>query len=347
MRTLLSLLASAGLAHADDDARDEVVIRSKSGGRFVQKGTILDFTGRELTIRVTRGGRETTYPAEDVVAVTTGRSEHHVRGSSALKAGEFDEAARELEFALGAEQRQWVRREILALLVRTALATGDGRSARTRFALLLESDPATRSFHLIPLAWSNEPLDAATVREARLLLVHELEPMRLVGTSLLLAHAESRDEATAVLRRLTTSRDDRVRSLALAQQWRTRLAPGLTEHEVSGWQRRFDELPERLRTGPNLVLGRGYERAGQHDRAAMALLWSPLVDDHDPYLAARCLVEAAESLRRIGQDDRAFVLYREVVARYGHTPFADDARSSVAEMTAPRDEATPTDGDTE
>lgn len=326
---------------ADDtspaEPTDEVVVRSKSGGRLVQKGTILDFTGRELTLRIT-GGREQNFAADDIVAVRTPRSEHHLRGEAALRDGRYEEAARELELAVNAERRQWVRRDVLALLVRTALTAGDRRLARSRFELLLESDPHSRHFALIPCDWAADPVDAATAQQARRLLVHELEGMRLVGASLLLGDADNGDEAARVLKSLERSLDDRIRSLAIAQNWRARLGVDLSEHEVAGWQRSVDRIPEDLRAGPSYVLGRGWVRAGLHDRAAVALLWAPVVADHDALLAARCLVEAAESLRRIGQDNRAFTLYREAVARYGHTPFADEARSAIAEMTAPRDD---------
>jgi TolA-binding protein len=79
------------------------------------------------------------------------------------------------------------------------------------------------------------------------------------------------------------------------------------------------------------VLGRGYTALQEHDRAAVCFLWLPLVDDHDTHLAARACVNAADSLKRIGQTAQAASLYREVRVRYAATPLAAEAAELLRE----------------
>jgi TolA-binding protein len=112
------------------------------------------------------------------------------------------------------------------------------------------------------------------------------------------------------------------------QAWREVAFTGEREREqIKRWQERIDELPEDLRAGPNYLLGRAW--AGRHDyeQAAAALLWLPLVDDHDFRLAARACLEAALALDRIGQHAESQTLLQEVATRFADTPFADEARA--------------------
>ena len=49
------------------------------------------------------------------------------------------------------------------------------------------------------------------------------------------------------------------------------------------------------------------------------------MDDSDPRLAARAGVEAAESLRRLGQTEDARRLLHEIVTRFPNTEFGEAA----------------------
>ena len=64
----------------------------------------------------------------------------------------------------------------------------------------------------------------------------------------------------------------------------------------------------------------------EHDRAATALLWTSLMNDGDARLAARAGVEAAESLKRLGQQEDSRRLLQEIATRFPDTEFGEAAK---------------------
>ncbi|MBS0264041.1 MAG: tetratricopeptide repeat protein [Planctomycetes bacterium] len=320
---LLWTLAVTAAAQAED----QVVLRSASvAARMTISGTIEDYTGTEITIRPAPGEAVRTFPARDVLEFQTTQTKGHTLGIERLEQGQVAEAIRELEVGLKQESRVWMRREIVALLVQASLRRGDYAGAGTRFLALVKSDATTRHFRLIPLVWSPEPVSSATADEARSWLVGATEPARLLGASLLYTHPELGREARSVLKKLASSADPRIQVLAQSQAWRDEALGGAAgKLPTAQWQRRIDEIPEDLRAGPNYLLGRAYAARHDYELAAATLLWLPLVDDHDPRLAARALLEAAMALEKIGQRDEARGLYQEVVRRFPDSPAASEA----------------------
>ena len=120
--------------------------------RLPLNGLVEDYTGRELTIHVRTGNSLRRYARSEVVEVQTSYTVHHEKGRELFTSGHADEAAVELSAALKDEDRAWVRREILALLVKCALWTGDYRTAVSRFLPIADSDPETFHFSVAPLA---------------------------------------------------------------------------------------------------------------------------------------------------------------------------------------------------
>jgi tetratricopeptide (TPR) repeat protein len=308
-------------------AEDKLVVRgTNTAARMTITGTVEDYTGVEVSIRTEPGEPPRTFPAKDVIEIQTSQSEAHTQGIKLLAAGQVEKAIRELETALKKETRVWVRREIVAALVRAALRRGDFVAAGVRFQALVKSDPATRHFRLIPLVWGPEIISADVREQARAWLAGTSEPGRLIGASLLYADPDSGREARAEIKKMATSADPRVQALAQIQAWREEaLAGNPGKLQIAHWQRRIDELPEELRSGPNYLLGRAYAARHDYELAAATLLWLPLVDDHDHRLAARALLEAGAALDKIGQHDEARTLYQEVTDRFADTPYADEA----------------------
>lgn len=158
-------------------------------------------------------------------------------------------------------------------------------------------------------------------------LKQELDAARLLGASLLLDDATNGDSAAQELQVLQRSTDDRVRSLAQAQSWRLKLrALEVGDLELNRWETRIHDMPASLRGGPSYLLGRGRTMRREHDRAATALLWTSLMDDGDARLAARAGVEAAQSLKRLGQSDDARRLLQEIARRFPDTEFGEAAK---------------------
>jgi len=322
------LLAAAAAAVADDKV---VLQRPNLTSRLTLSGLVVDYTGIEVSIRTDAGEPARTYPAAEVVEIQTAHVAAHTQGLKLLDEGKVDEAIREFEIAVQKESRTWVRRDILATLVRCGLRRGDYVLAGSRFLALIKSDPTTRDFRMIPLAWAPDTISRDARAEGRLWMAGQSEAGRLIGASLLYDDAESGAEARAVLKKLATSTDARIRPLAQMQAWRAEVFGGNPGRlQTANWERRINELPEDLRAGPLYLLGRAYAMRHDYELAAATLLWLPLMDDHDFRLAARACLEAGAALEKIGQHDEARTLFQEVVDRFGETTFADEAKSMLA-----------------
>ena len=309
-------------------AQDQVVLQTEgTSSRLTMPCLIVDYTGERITVQFKSGAPQKTYPSEQVVEVRTAWLESHELGRKLLAERKTDEAIRALQAALVAEKRAWVCREILALLIRGALRTGDRMSAGMRFLQLLESDPTTRKFGLIPLVWAAESVSGSAKSQARKWLKQDSDAARLLGASLLLDDVSAGDTAAQELQTLLRSTDERVRTLAQAQSWRLKLrALEIGDVELNRWDTRIREMPTTLRGGPSYLLGRGWAIRREHDRAATSLLWTALMDDGDARLAARAGVEAAESLKRLGQPDDAHRLLQEIATRFPDTEFGEAAK---------------------
>lgn len=323
-----------GSLSAQERLTDKVTIQLPDGGRISHRCKIDDYTGQEIRLRWTVNGKTSRYPASQVVAVETLQSAAHVKAQQDFLQNKTETAEAGFGRALTTEPRAWVRRDILAMWLRCALRRGDYSSAGTRFIALVTNDPATRHFKLIPLIWAPQELDANLRNDARVWIASPSEAARLIGASMLLFDTKHGLLAEIEMKRLARSGDRRIQHLAQTQLWRQRLkAPNFGKLDLENWQSRIEDISEDLRGGPYYILGRGRLRLREPVRAAAALLWVPMVYDHDYHLAARACLEAADALAEIRQLNEAVTLYREV-ARFGETPFAQEAASALKAMTS-------------
>ncbi len=177
-------------------AQDKVVLqRPNLSSRLTISGFVEDYTGTEVSIRTEAGEPPRTFPSAEVVEIQTAHVEAHTQGLNLLAEGQVDEAIRELETALKKESRTWVRREILATIVRCGLRRGDYVLAGSRFLALVKSDPTTRQFRTIPLIWAPETISRDARAEARVWIQGPVEAARLIGASLLFEDSEAGPEA--------------------------------------------------------------------------------------------------------------------------------------------------------
>ena len=314
-------------------AQDRVIMQQPGGSRFPITGIVDDYTGREVTVLVRAGEQLRRYPRQEVVEVQTAYTAHHERGRQLLAKGQPSQAKPELTLALKEEDRIWVRRLILSELVRCALWEGDYRAAVPNFLSIVESDPETMHFGLVPLAWTERAADANVKFEANAWLTDSSLVAQLIGASHLLFDGEENDRAETVLRRLARESNIRLQRLAQMQLWRVRSVGGIaTPGELLRWEVAVDDLPEELRAGGYYVLGQTFRRQQQPERAAAALLWLPLVYDADRHLAARACFEAAELVESFGDQAQATNLYSEVVFRFGDTPPAAKAEAKWKQL---------------
>jgi TolA-binding protein len=312
-------------------AEDRVTVLPKFASRpIIEIGDITEFNGRRIVIRVRSGNPIRSYSADEVQHIETHYTPQHERGLAAFEAGDLAAAEREFDQALQQEPRGWVQEELRAWLVRCAIRRGDRAAAGTQFARLLENNTDTRHWGVAPLVWAPETIGDALRGEARVWLASRVEGTRLLGASVLLLDANFGTAARTEIERLSKSLDVNVQALARGQSWRLKLIEGEpSAYELATWRQRIDGMSARLRAGPMYLLGRAAALASDSEQAAADWLWLPLVYHDDEHLAARACLEAADALSRLGRTTEAETLYREVVERFGWSPFADEARQKL------------------
>jgi len=309
-------------------AQDRVVVLNEStGSRMTYNGVVEEYNGRELVLRPAVGQGLRQFPAKQVLEVRTVRVRSHEDGRRLLADHRGREAAVALDQAFKDESRRWVRRDILALLIRCSLFEGDYRLAGTRFLLLVGNDPETRHYGLIPLAWRPGRVGPGLVSEAREWRSRGSDTASLLAASHLLNDSKWRPTARNDLKRLASSTDRRVRSLATALLWRPSVESGrVSPSELAGWNRQLRTMPEPLRGGPYYLIGRAHASRFEHEPAAAAFLRTSLVYDHDHHLAARATREAALALLECGRDRAAVTLIRDLQVRFPDSPAARQTR---------------------
>ncbi len=300
-------------------------------------GTVEDYTGQELVLL--RPGVKTAdhYPANTIQSVQTWRSPTHDQGIAEFDAGATPTAEQSLLQALKDEPREWVKREILSLLVRCAIRRHDWGTAGTRFLHITQQDATSPHWNVAPMLWAPQSLGDNTKTLARSWLKLPDSPSRLLAASWLLLDPVYGETATKQLDDLARDSNGIVASLARSQLWRLRLGLALSELEVQKWRKEVRRMPRSLRAGPQYLVGRGLLQRSEPAAAAAELLWLPMVyTDHED-LSARALVDAAGALEQTGQVNEALTLYDSVITRYAWSPWANEARQARSVLSSPVD----------
>jgi tetratricopeptide (TPR) repeat protein len=300
----------------------------EASGRVTLRGTILDYTGEAITIdRSPAPPRR--YPAERVLGFETEWNSAHQAAQAALAERDYSTAARQLADANRVEERVWVRRLILADLMRCYEAAGHLEQAGDVFLAIVASDPSTPAFTEMPLPWFADDRVSRAKAQAWLNAPNESSAQLLGASWLLMTTAGA--AAQPALKKLAASKDTRIAALAEAQLWRAELIRA-TAADAEQWESRVEQMPESVRAGPYVVLGQLYDRLGQTDAAALAYLRVPLLYSRRRESAARALVAAARAVRRAGHADEATQLLSEAVADYRDTPHAAEAKQLLGDF---------------
>ncbi|MCS7306088.1 MAG: tetratricopeptide repeat protein [Thermoguttaceae bacterium] len=325
---------AAALSYAQQMSPQDVVEWNPGGAgsaRARLSGQVLEYTGQLLFLRLP-DGREQKIPAQKVLRVHTQYSPLHQEAEERFQLGRFTEALHLYRKAIEEEPRRWVRRQMLARMVVCYEETGQATAAGETFLLLVQSDPDTLYWEVIPLAWLPGVPDVGLERQAKQWLAQDPEQAPaavLLGASHLLSGP---DRATALQRLNTLVRhpDPRIALLALAQTWRSQVQVEPAQLEV--WERTIQKLPAGLRAGPYYVLGRALAHQDRWEEAALAWMRIPILYGRPRSLAARALVEAGAALQRLGQTEQAARLYKEVLAKYPDTASGSEASQRLHEL---------------
>jgi tetratricopeptide (TPR) repeat protein len=297
---------------------------------------VVDHTGEFVRYRVREDGPITVKPSSQVISIETSQTPNHIEGLEKFAAGDTNEAITLLETALGQDGREWVRRDILAVLVRCALRQNNYTQAGERFLMIYGSDSTTLHFKSIPLLWTTSAPDPSLKSVALQWQTRNSAPAKLLAASALLFDPKYQSSVTLELQQLRSNADARVRALAAAQLWRLELVDRkIDDSTLDGWQDAIHSMPEELRGGPYFLVGEGRRLRRHYDRAAVSYLWVPMVHDSDYQLSAQACFNAADSLVAIGQREEATTLYREVLGRYKQSSLAQDAAQALFDLKSP------------
>jgi hypothetical protein len=159
----------------------------------------------------------------------------------------------------------------------------------------------------------------------------------LIGASWLLSVPDAVGEVEQILKKLSREPDVRIQRLAQMQSWRLKIKNNgqVDPNEIARWDRFVEELAVELRGGSYFVIGQAWKQRQEHERAARAFVWLPLVFDTDRWLCSKACFEAAESLTASGDRAQAASLYSEIVFRYGDTPWGAKAETAWKAIRQP------------
>jgi signal peptidase II len=314
---------------------DRVIVQPRySTGKKGIRCRVIDYTGTSVIVRQIDANTDSHFPTSQVTRVETPQVKPHREGLQLLAEGETAAAEEKLKEALRIESREWVRREILAVLVRAALSRGDYVTAATRLEMIYLSDKSTHHLELLPAVWSRAVLTPEQIRNANELAIGETDVMQLVGASILLFEPGFETSSKKTLLRISQSGDTRLQPLAEAQLWRLELEEKeVSAFKLDSWRRHVERLPASLRGGPYFLLAEAYRFKILRDEAALTYLRIPVLYDHDRLLAAEACLAAADVFQRQGRLTEAVAMYRELLARYQGTEASRKADAVLKSMT--------------
>lgn len=298
---------------------DVVVTRRKDSEQTLKrKGTIVEWKGMSLTIN--SDGVERDIDNDQIVEIQTNWSADYHSGLAELKTGKTQIAIVHFQEALRSESRPWAQRMIRAELVDAFQSIEKHASAVEQFLKIVEEDPNTRFLHLAPLPWTNSGNTLGSSAEPWIESRDSIT--RLIGASWLLG-GPNRNKGVKILDELSGDIDPRIKNIAIAQRWRTRV--NVNSKQVEVWQGIVDRMPRDLRAGPYLVLADAQARAGLTDMAIVNLMRIPILYPQQKTLSAAALYRSGSLLQNRGETRKAQSLLTELITYYPQTIWAQQA----------------------
>lgn len=293
-----------------------------------REGTVKDVRGSTLLFESRGGVQIQTLSFRDVRAFTFTANPDFIRGVSEFKKDNFQAASQYFSSAFESESRDWAKAEILARQAVAMVCDGQRNESVSWFQKLYQLDPSSRLLGHLPLVWDETlpPEERLTLSAKRLSTGDEVT--RLAVASCVLHDPDYQRRAAQVLKRLRSDSKSSVLSqLASAQLWRLGL---LSDDDsvpmlVDVWNVQWNRMLATTRPGPGLVLGRCLQQQHLYERAALVLLWSPLVHTSDPAVAAASLNLASDCLMASGQKAEAETVYRELLSRFPRSSAAGNS----------------------
>lgn len=297
---------------------DVVITRSDATGKSVKRrGTIVDWKGDSLIL--SSGTGERRIPNDEIVQVQTVWQEGYLAGKSALERFQFGDAVGHLQAALAVETRPWAKRMIQARLVAAFQGAQQPVQAIRQFLVLTRDDPQTRFFHLIPLAWSTDSLDADAVVAAVKPLADSPDVIaRLIAASWLINDSRdpaSRPRGQQLLEELARDIEPRIATLAGTQLWRMAVVTA-DSATIERWAAQVEGTDPEMRFGGRWLIAEALARQGESVRAAVEYLTLPILHGDQHGLVPMALYKAGQILQNEGDSDQAARLWQELQDKY-------------------------------
>lgn len=298
------------------ETRDTVITRKPGAEKTVKRrGRIVDWRGGALTLEF--NGRQREIDNAEIVQLQTAWGDSYQAGQSELRQGRTKLAIEQFGYAIEKETRPWARRIIRSHLVEAYLAVEQPEDAVKQFLEIVAEDPQTRFLHLAPLPWAGS--GNALVQQAEKWIEARQQVVQLIGASWLLA-GPKRSQAIKQLEELSRDIDPGVRSLAIAQLWRTRASVSAKQTEV--WGSLVEKMPRQLRAGPLLVLADAQSKCQKTDQALLNLMRIPILYPEHRSLSAVALYRCASLLNNKGQAKESKAILHELTTKYPETLWA-------------------------
>ena len=301
------------------ETRDTVITQKRGAEKTVKRhGKIVDWRGGALTLEF--NGREREIDNAEIVQLQTAWNQSYRAGQSELRQGRTKLAIEQFGDAIEKETRPWARRIIRSHLVEAHLAVEQPADAVKQFLEIVSEDPQTRFLHLAPVPWAGS--GNALVQQAEKWIEARQPVVQLIGASWLLA-GPKRSQAIKRLEELSRDIDPGVRSIAIAQLWRTRA--NVSAKQTGVWETLVEKMPRKLRAGPLLVLADAQSKCQKTDQALLNLMRIPILYPERRSLGAAALYRSASLLNNKGQAKQAKAILNELTTKYPETIWAQQA----------------------
>ncbi|MDG2381778.1 MAG: hypothetical protein P8N76_08890 [Pirellulaceae bacterium] len=312
-------------------AEDRVILLDRQQRPVSRLGEVIRFDADSLKMQ-TRQGREIEIPRARVVRVESEQLPEHSQADARFGERNYKAALSAYQKAIRREERNWLKREILAQIIRCHNNLGNRRAAGSMFLILYKEDQRTLHFDAIPLVWRPWQPDREATTEATKWLDDPQPVAKLMAASWLLSTSK-RSAAIRVLEGLKRSRDSRVQQLANAQLWRTQLVTTRKDIVLHEWPRALQQMPFELRGGPHFVLARALAKHGASDRSILEFMRVSIAYSAMYDLSAESLWQAGRQLEEAGNRPAAARIYREIIRDYPDTSSATQAQQRVMTLT--------------
>jgi tetratricopeptide (TPR) repeat protein len=306
-------------------AQETLTIQSENGEPLTKRrGQIVDWRGDVIVLD--SGSRQIDIDASTVIQLETEWPAGVLEARQLMNRRQMREALAHFEPAAKSERRVWARDMILAEQIQCLSAIEDYVAAAGRFMQIVENDPESRFFCLIPLAWDS--ISQLPQPELAKWIDSRNETAQLIGASWSLI-GPTRKTAVETLEQLQQRAAPNIAMLAASQLWRIDAGPD--QRAIDRWMTQTERMPKPLRAGPYYLIGNALANSGRIDDSLLHLMRLPILYPRSEPLAANALIRASALLKQTDRADQATTLLHEIQRDFPETTWSARAAELFVE----------------